>query len=57
MDGGVGVSSNRAGLMEFAFGRASAIWDVAVLNVVTRNIITQYLFQAETSILDRRKKK
>lgn len=48
---GVGISSNWPGLMEFAFGRASDTWDVPVLSAVTRNTTTQYLFQAETTIL------
>lgn len=50
---GVGVSPNRAGLMEFAFGRASDTWDVPVLSAATRNIKTQHLFRVETSILEK----
>lgn len=52
---GVGVSSNRTGLMEFAFGRASDTWDVPVFSVATRNITTQHLFQVKTSILGKKK--
>lgn len=52
---GVGVSSNRAGLMEFAFGRASDTWDVPVFSVATRNITTQHLFHVKTSILGEKK--
>lgn len=52
---GVGVSSNRTGLMEFAFGRVSDTWDVPVFTVATRNITTQHLFQVETSILGKPK--
>lgn len=51
---GVGVSPNRAGLMEFAFGRVSDTWDVPVFSVATRNITTQHLFQVRTSILDKK---
>lgn len=52
---GVGVSSDKAGLMEFAFGRASDTWDVPVFSVATRNTRTQHLFQVKTSILEKRK--
>lgn len=52
---GVGVSSNRDGLMEFAFGRASDTWDVPVRRAATRNITTQHLFHVETSILEKKK--
>lgn len=50
---GVGDSSDRAGLMEFALGRASDTWDVPVLSVATRNITTQHLFHVDMSILER----
>lgn len=53
---GVGVSSNRTGLMEFAFGRVSDTWDVPVFTVATRNITTQHPFQVETDILGKPKK-
>lgn len=49
---GVGVSSKSPGLMEFAFGRVSDTWDAPVLREATRNITTQHLFQADTSILE-----
>lgn len=52
---GVGVSSDRTGLMEFAFGRVSDTWDVPVFTVATRNITTQHLFQVETTILGKAK--
>lgn len=54
---GVGVSSDRTGLMEFAFGRASDTWDVPVFSVATRNITAQHLFQVERSILENKKRK
>lgn len=55
--GGVGVSSNRAGLMEFAFGRAaSKTWDVPVRSAATRNISAQHLFHVGMSILGTKKK-
>lgn len=50
-EAGVGASSDRDGLMEFAFGRVSDPWDVPVFSVATRNITTQHLFQVKTSIL------
>lgn len=55
--GGVGDSSNRAGLMEFAFGRPSDTSAVPVFNVATRNITRQHLFQVKASILEKEKKK
>lgn len=48
----VGASSDRTGLMEFSFGRASETCDVPVFSVATSNNATQHLFQAESSILE-----
>lgn len=54
--GGVGDSSNRTGLMEFAFGRPSDTSDIPVFSVATRNITRQHLFRVKTSILEKGKK-
>lgn len=52
-EAGVGVSSVRADLMEFALDRASDLWDVPILNVATRSARTHHLLQVTTSILEK----